>query len=213
MSAMYFSVGLWTVALFNSAYYFLNLGERVNFIPLTDFHPRKFGGVFQAIKKDTFVTQHPEFDADCEIIWTQCQIKTWKSRSVFFLSYYCPNTSDMISLDELNNCLFKLSDKINYHHVIVAGDCNASNIDWENYAPEKSLLYSDRLLELVGDSLCFNINQENCHQKSHIEQITQKLKSYKILRKCLPLTFKGYVSSIVNVEALLVNLQPRIIKN
>ena len=32
------------------------------------------GGVFQAIKKDLIVTQRSELDANCEIIWTQCQL-------------------------------------------------------------------------------------------------------------------------------------------
>ena len=40
----------------------------------------------------------------------------------FFSSYYRPNTSDMVSLDELNNSLFKVSDKLND---ISAGDFNA----------------------------------------------------------------------------------------
>ena len=35
--------------------------------------------------------------------------------------------------------------------MIVAGDFNAPNIDRENYAPEKSSVYSDRVLELVGE--------------------------------------------------------------
>ena len=49
-------------------------------------------------------------------------------------------------------------------------------------------------------------------KRVHIERMIRKLKSYQILRKCLPLTFKGYISSIIKVVAALVNLQPRIIK-
>jgi hypothetical protein len=49
-------------------------------------------------------------------------------------------------------------------------------------------------------------------KRVHIERMIRKLKSFAILRKCLPLTFKGYISSIVKVVSSLVNLQPRIIK-
>ncbi len=84
------------------------------------------------------VTERLEFDTDCEIVWTQCQIKSQKSKSIFFASYYRPNMTDMVSLDDLNNSLFKLSDKLNNHHMILAGDFNAPNIDWKDYAPEKA---------------------------------------------------------------------------
>ena len=45
-------------------------------------------------------------------------------------------------------------------------------------------------------------------KRVHIERIIRKL---AILRKCLPLSFKGYISSIVKVVSSLVNLQPCII--
>ena len=32
------------------------------------------GGVFQAVKNDLIVLHRPDFDSDCEIIWTQCQL-------------------------------------------------------------------------------------------------------------------------------------------
>ena len=116
-----------------------------------DRYTDRHGGVFQAVRKDILVTECSEFDTDCEIVWTQCQIKNRKSKSIFFASYYRPNMSDMVSLDQLNNSLFKLSDKLNNHHVIVAGDFNAPNINWKDYAPEKASVYSDRLLEIVNE--------------------------------------------------------------
>ncbi|CAB3986093.1 Hypothetical predicted protein, partial [Paramuricea clavata] len=59
--------------------------------------------------------------------------------------------TDMVSLDELNNSLFKLSDKLNNQHVILAGDFNAPNIDWKDYAPVKASVHSDRLLEIINE--------------------------------------------------------------
>ena len=38
---------------------------------LTDNH----GGVFEAVRKDIIVTHRDDLDANCEVIWTQCQIQ------------------------------------------------------------------------------------------------------------------------------------------
>ena len=46
----------------------------------------------------------------------------------------------------------------------------------------------------------------------HVERIIRKLKCYRILQGVIPLTVKGYVTSIVKVCAALVNLQPSLIK-
>ncbi len=65
---------------------------------LSDSH----GGVFQAVKKDIIVTHRDDLDTDCEIIWTQCQIKNRRSKSLFFASFYRPNANDLNSLNELD---------------------------------------------------------------------------------------------------------------
>ena len=49
------------------------------------------------------------------------------------------------------------------------------------------------------------------NKRIHIERMIRKRKSFKILGRCIPLTFKGYISSIVKVVASLVNLQPSIL--
>ena len=67
------------------------------------------GGVFQAVKNDLIVTHRSEWDSDCEIIWTQCQLAGIRSaKSIYFGSYYRPNISDTESLEELNTSLLKM---------------------------------------------------------------------------------------------------------
>ena len=46
----------------------------------------------------------------------------------------------------------------------------------------------------------------------HIERIIKRLKSFNFIRGVIPLTFKPYIGSAVTVCAILVNLQPPIIK-
>ncbi len=50
------------------------------------------------------------------------------------------------------------------------------------------------------------------NKRIHIERMICKLKGFKILGRFIPLTFKGYIGSIVKVIASLVNLQPSVIK-
>ena len=46
----------------------------------------------------------------------------------------------------------------------------------------------------------------------HIERMIRQLKLFNFLRRVIPLSCKQYVSSVVTVCAILVNLQPSIIK-
>ena len=95
----------------------------------TDSHG---GGVSQAIKKDITITHHTDLDTKCEIIWTQCQLAGKNSKSILLGSYYRPNSSDMESLDQLDASLLKMNDNINKDNVIIVGDFNAPDIDWQN---------------------------------------------------------------------------------
>ena len=46
----------------------------------------------------------------------------------------------------------------------------------------------------------------------HVERMIRKLKCYKILRGIIHLSLKVYITSIVNVCAALVNMQPSLIR-
>ena len=59
---------------------------------------RAGGGVFQAVKKDIIVNHRDDFDSNCEILWTQCQVQIKKSKSILLGSFYRPHSSDMAIL-------------------------------------------------------------------------------------------------------------------
>ena len=108
------------------------------------------GGVFQAVKNDIITTHRSDLDTDCEIIWTQCQLADKKTKSLLFGSYYRPNSSNVISLDELDASLLKLGNSVHKNNIIVSGDFNAPDISWDTEYSSKSPA-SDRLLEIVDD--------------------------------------------------------------
>ena len=103
------------------------------------------GGVFQAVRKDIIITERADLNTDCEIIWTQCQLAGRKSRCVLFGSYYRPNASDTKSLEQLEVSLLKIGDNIHKNNVIIAGDFNVPDIDWQNPVD------SNRLVKLIDD--------------------------------------------------------------
>ena len=59
---------------------------------------RAGGGVFQAVKKDIIVNHRDDFDSNCQILWTQCQVQSKKSKSILLGSFYRPHSSDMACL-------------------------------------------------------------------------------------------------------------------
>ena len=48
--------------------------------------------------------------------------------------------------------------------------------------------------------------------RAHVEHMIRKLKCYRMLKSVIPLSLKGYITSIVRVCAALVNLQPSLIR-
>lgn len=80
------------------------------------------------MKKDIVITQRVDLNADCENIWTQCQLTGKKSICVLFGSYYQNNASDTKSFEELEASPLNVGDNIYKNNVIIAEDFNASDI-------------------------------------------------------------------------------------
>ena len=76
------------------------------------------GGVFQAVEKDIIVNHRDDFDSNCEILWTQCQVQSKKSKSILLGSFHRPHSSDMASLIELDVSLSKIGNLINTNRII-----------------------------------------------------------------------------------------------
>ena len=111
------------------------------------------GGVFQAIKNDLIITHHTDWDSGCEIVWSQCQLAGVRNvKSIYFGSYYRPNKSDLVSVEELNVSLLKMGTTLHKNNVILAGDFNAPDVDWTSPLDSDKLTFaSKKLLEVFDD--------------------------------------------------------------
>lgn len=111
---------------------------------------RAGGGVFQAVKKDIIVNHRDDFDSNCEILWTQCQVQSKKCLSTLLRSFYRPHSSDIASLVELDVSLSKIGNLIDTNSVILGGDFNApNNISLGSNEVLDHLATSERLTEIA----------------------------------------------------------------
>jgi hypothetical protein len=109
------------------------------------------GGVFQEINKEFIVTHRKEFDSECEIVWTHCQLASKKSKSFYFAYFYQPNSTDLQSLDGLNDSLLKLGDKLMRYNVLEPGGFNAPDMNWETEATIINNSTSEKLLDIINE--------------------------------------------------------------
>ena len=90
------------------------------------------GGVFQTAKGDLTSTHCTEFNSDCEILWTETNVKG--CRPMLLCVYYRPPEDKGEAVDKLGQSLANLGNKINSHNVILTGDFNAPNISWSDHS-------------------------------------------------------------------------------
>ena len=94
-------------------------------------------GVFQPVKNDLIITNWSEWDSDCKIIWSRCQLVGDRSaKSIYFGSYCWPNIANMKSIDKLNTSLLKMGSTLHKNNVILAGDWNKPR--QPNYSIQKT---------------------------------------------------------------------------
>ena len=114
--------------------------------------------VFSGAQNTTFfqdVSNRPRNPArsGCEIVWSQCQLAGVRNvKSIYFGSYYRPNKSDLVSIEELNVSLLKMGTTLHKNNVILAGDFNAPDVDWTSPLDSDKLSFaSKKLLEVFDD--------------------------------------------------------------
>ncbi len=109
------------------------------------------GGVLLLINNRLISSSLPELDSDCEIIWAKISIEGHKQLVVG--SFYRPPNTNQAYLNNLQSSLSRISNTNS--HVLLGGDFNAPDIDWENeqVKPTSSRpgLHSS-LLETINDA-------------------------------------------------------------
>ena len=111
------------------------------------------GGVIHAVKKNLVASQIQD-PADCELVWTEIQVKDRKPLIVGTF-YRTKEDNEGHRVDELSSAVSRMGDKINTHHIIVTGDFNLPNVNWDNNSTSSRDGYSkkaaDKLVKFSED--------------------------------------------------------------
>ena len=87
------------------------------------------GGVFTGVKKNLVATEQTELITECEIEWTKVKMKS--NKDLYLSSFYMPHRN-LKDLQNLDQSLKKLSNSSKSKHILLAGDLNCPDINWEN---------------------------------------------------------------------------------
>ena len=86
-------------------------------------------GVIIAIR-DGLITNNVEVEVNSEQVWAKIELPGGKG--VHICSFYSPPDSSIAPLEDLERVV-KTINPFSDQHVIVAGDLNCGDIDWDNY--------------------------------------------------------------------------------
>ena len=92
------------------------------------------GGVFTATKEGIITDAQPELTTSCEIVWSK--IKTENKNDTYLCSFYMPH-QNLTYIHMLDESIQRVQQSRNGKHIILAGDFNCPDIDWENSTVKK----------------------------------------------------------------------------
>ena len=110
------------------------------------------GGVLIAFRDDITAESLDNLNSNCEIVWTKIHFA--RNKSIFFASYYRPPSDHLASLEALQASLTKLyKSQKNTPNVVIAGDFNLPDIDWDNQQTTNTRTASkhNKLLEIISE--------------------------------------------------------------
>ena len=110
------------------------------------------GGVLIAFRDDITAEPLDNLNSNCEIVWTKIHFA--RNKSIFFASYYRPPSDHLASLEALQASLTKLyRSQKNTPNVVIAGDFNLPDIDWNSQQTTNARTASkhNKLLEIISE--------------------------------------------------------------
>ena len=113
------------------------------------------GGVFVLVHQDLVAEEKAELVTNCEMVWVQVKLKG--NKTLLVPSFYMPHRN-MSDVAELRRSL-DLAMDIKERHVIVAGDFNCPDIDWDSLSLQKEAQDKEVQQALLDLSVDFNLTQ------------------------------------------------------
>ena len=92
------------------------------------------GGVFTAVKEGLIADAQPQLTTDCEIVWTNVIARNKKD--IQLCSYDIPHLN-LNNIARLDKSLKQATNQRKGNHIILAGDFNFTDINWEKMSVNK----------------------------------------------------------------------------
>ena len=103
--------------------------DNMNFTIYRRDREDSYGGVVIAISKCIPSVRLQDLQTSCEILWVKLDIPTCKD--LYLGAFYRPHSSDLPSLEQLNDSLNKLMNLTRGPTIWLSGDFNAPDISWQ----------------------------------------------------------------------------------
>ena len=110
------------------------------------------GGVLLAVRSNIQCFRRMDLETDCELLW--CEVFPVPSYSYFIGVFYRPPNNDLKCLQELAKSLEKLEDLSNRSRVLLLGDFNLPDIDWNVISPLHPSQLSDFFCDCIVNQFC-----------------------------------------------------------
>ena len=127
--------------------------------------------MFTGVKKNLVATEQTELVTKCEIEWTKVKMKN--NRDLYLFSFYMPhrNKEDLINLDR---SLKKLSNSNKSKHILLAGDFNCPDINWENLtvrsnAPDREI--QQALIDITTEHRLKQVHNQPTRQDNILDLV------------------------------------------
>ena len=121
------------------------------------------GGVFIAVHSKYITSHESSFDSDCRILWVKLNIQG--SKPLYIGCYYRPTDRNIDNVHKLGVSLERIQSRRScLLNILLTGDFNVPDIDWELYAPKPNPQYDMEINETMCDILAeHNLSQCNKH--------------------------------------------------
>ena len=111
--------------------------------------------MFVLVHQDFVAEEKAELVTNCEMVWVQVKLKG--NKTLLVSSFYMPHRN-MTDVAELRRSL-DLAMDVKERHVIVAGDFNCPDIDWDSLSLQKEAQDKEVQQALLDLSVDFNLTQ------------------------------------------------------
>ena len=115
---------------------------------------RHGGGVYIAVHERYVASEVTELNSNCEAVWVKLEI--YNHKPLYIFSFYRPPSGDVEDLNELDLSIQKITRATNIPNLVIAGDFNLPDINWDNTSVRTPSNYpqclSSTLIDIVNNN-------------------------------------------------------------